>query len=363
MILAWVYIVVHILFYGVLFSFALLALYRKLKPRKDVVKLEDVTLIVPFRDEIERLPILISSIRKQERLPHKFLFVNDHSVDEGSAFIKNELNEFDLEVLGLPQDRYGKKEAIKFAVEHVKTGYCLTIDADVDLKKDYFKDLELLEEADMWILPIRMSGKTFFSQLASIDYTLSNILNRCFTIFKRPVMASGANLLFKTSAYTEVSESDHFDMLSGDDMFLLRDFRSKGRDIRITSDERLSVSTAAPATITEWFDQRVRWISKTKRVGDPVPIVFGILNLAMGYFFYFVLVSLFFVSGWDALFLLLFKLFYDSVLMIPHFIADKNEKALILLPFYNLLLPIYSAVIGVAGMSYSPKWKGRSLTQ
>lgn len=363
MLIEWVYITLHVLFYGVLFSFALLALYRKLKPKKATIKLEEITLIVPFRNEINNLPNLLRDLRKQEKLPHKFLFVNDHSSDEGSALIKNQFNEFDLEVLGLPDDRSGKKEAIKYAMDHVTTAYCLTLDADVKLEKDYFMDLELLEEADMWILPVRMSGKSFFSQLASIDFTLSNILNRCFTIFKRPVLASGANLLFSVGSYKEAAVTDHFDVLSGDDMFLLRDFRANDFDVRITADSRLSVSTAAPSNFKEWIDQRVRWISKTQRVGDIVPLVFAIINFAMGYFFYLVMILLLASDGWEAIYLLLFKLFYDTLLMAPHFLADRNERALILLPLYNLLLPLYSLVLGILSMVYTPRWKDRPIRQ
>lgn len=359
----WTYIVLHILFYGVLFSFALVGLYRKLKPKKATIKLDEVTLIIPFRNEIDHLPNLLKDLRQQERLPHKFLFVNDHSADEGSALIKNRLNEFDLEVLGLPDDRFGKKHAIRFAVEHVQTKYCLTLDADVRIERDYFADLELLENADMWILPVRMTGVSFFSQLASIDFTISNILNRCFSIFKRPVLASGANLLFKTESYRTVAKADHFDLMSGDDMFLLRDFRKEGMEIRVTSDQRLLVSTEAPETVKDWLDQRVRWISKTQRVGDKVPFVFALINFGMGIFFYLVMIILSFQDGWGMLYLLAFKLFYDTVLMVPHFITDRNERAIILLPIYNLFLPIYSVFLAVMSMTYSPKWKDRKVAQ
>ncbi len=358
--LEWIYITLHIAFYGVLFSFALLGLYRRLKPDKGSVKLEDVTLLVPFRDEEETLPSLLSALRKQERLPKKFLFIDDHSSDEGSALIKNYLNEFDLEVIGLPDVQYGKKNAIQFGVAHVKTKYCLTLDADVDLEHDYFKSLELLEDADMWILPVRMFGDSFFSQLASIDVCLSNILNRAFSVLRRPVLASGANLMFKTESYRKLSRTDHFDLLSGDDMFLLRDFREADKDIRATSDLKLSVSTKAPGTLKEWIDQRVRWVSKTQRVRDPLPLIFSIINFSLGIFFYITFITLLCSDLWTGIYLLIFKLFYDTLLMAPHFLSDKNEKALILLPLYNLFLPVYSVVIASLSFTYKPHWKGRS---
>lgn len=361
--ITWLYITLHVLFYGVLFSFALLALYRRLNPKKNTIKLSEITLIVPFRNEIVNLPRLLKDIRKQESLPIKMLFVNDHSHDEGGAMIKNELNEFDLEVLGLPIGKNGKKEAIRFAVEHVKTQYCLTLDADVRLDKDYFADLELLEEADMWILPVRMTGKSFYSQLASIDVTLSNILNRFFTLFKRPVLASGANLLFRKDSFTEAAKNDHFDLLSGDDMFLLRDFRTGKKEVRITSDQRLTVSTEAPSTMKEWLDQRVRWISKAQRVGDVIPLLFAMLNFGLGIVFYLVIFMLMLNDGMEWIYLLVFKLFYDTLLMSPHFIMDRNEKALLLLPLYNVLLPIYSIFLAIMTVFYFPKWKDRELRQ
>lgn len=357
----WIYITLHIAFYGVLFVFGLLGLYRRLKPDMGAVKLEDVTLIVPFRDEEATLPFLVKGLRQQEKLPKKFLFIDDHSSDEGSALLRNRLNEFDLEVLGLPDDQFGKKKAIQFGIAQVKTKYCVTLDADVDLDKDYFKSLELLEDADMWILPLRMTGTSFFAQLASIDVTLSNILNRAFSVLRRPVLASGANLMFKTEVYRELSRTDHFDILSGDDMFLLRDFRQAGRAIRVTSDPRLTVSTEAPGTMMEWLDQRVRWISKAQRVGDVLPLFFAMVNFGLGIFFYITLIVLFCTDLWTGIYLLIFKLFYDTLLMAPHFLSDKNERALLLLPLYNLFLPVYSVVLALLSVTYKPHWKGRSI--
>lgn len=357
----WIYITLHITFYGILFVFALLGLYRRLKPDKGSIKLEDVTLIVPFRDEESTLPSLLKDLRKQKKLPKKFLFIDDHSTDEGSALVRNHLNEFDLEVLGLPDDQFGKKKAIQFGIAKVQTTYCVTLDADVDLGQDYFKSMELLEDADMWILPVRMSGNSFFAQLASIDVTLSNILNRAFSVLRRPVLASGANLLFKAESYRELSRTDHFDLLSGDDMFLLRDFRQAGGDIRVTSDQRLTVSTDAPASMSAWLDQRVRWISKAQRIGDIVPLFFALINFGMGVFFYIVIIHLSCSDLWTAIYLLLFKLFYDTLLMTPHFLSDRNERALVLLPLYNLFLPVYSALLAVLSVAYKPQWKGRPL--
>jgi cellulose synthase/poly-beta-1,6-N-acetylglucosamine synthase-like glycosyltransferase len=357
----WIYITLHISFYGVLFAFALLGLYRKLKSDLGSVKLEDVTLIVPFRDEENTLPSLLKDLRKQEKLPKKFLFIDDHSSDEGSALVRNYLNEFDLEVLGLPDDLFGKKKAIQFGVQNAATKYCVTLDADVELGVDYFRSLELLEDADMWILPVRMTGKTFFAQLASVDVTLSNILNRAFSVLRRPVLASGANLMFRTESYLELAKSDHFDLLSGDDMFLLRDFRKADRNIRVTSDQRLTVSTEAPSSLHQWLGQRVRWISKTKRVGDILPLIFAIINFSMGVFFYVAFAHLLCTDLWTSIYLLLFKLFYDTLLMTPHFLSDRNERALLLLPFYNLLMPLYSIMLALLSKTYNPQWKGRSL--
>lgn len=360
--LDWVYIVIHVCFYGVLFSFSLLGLYNKLKfTGKTKIQLKDLTLIIPFRNEEATISSLLDELRRQDTLPHKIICVDDHSHDESAAIIRNRLNELNIEVIGLKEGIHGKKEAIKLAVRHVETKYALTVDADVKIHFEYFKNLELLDEADMWILPVVMHGNSWFEQFSSIDFTLSNILNRFFSLFGRPVLASGANLLFNVEAYKECLHEDHFEMLSGDDMFLLRDFRMKKKDIRATSDKRVKVKTDAPGTFSEWLDQRVRWISKSQKVGDPVPLIFVIMNVGIGLFFYFVLINELMTVPWNAFALLLFKLLYDGLLMAPHFILEKNFKSLLFLPLYDLLLPIYSVVMAVLGAYYKPEWKGRKV--
>lgn len=357
----WIYITLHVAFYGVFFTFALVGLYRKLNPDLGTVRLEDVTLIVPFRDEENTLPTLLNSLLQQEKLPTKLLFIDDHSSDGSKSLVRNQLNHLDFELLQLSDDLFGKKNAIQLGVNRTTTKYCLTLDADVHLAKNYFSDLELLEDTDMWILPVRMYGRSLIAKFASIDNTLSNILNRSSSVLFRPVLASGANLLFKTKSYRELSKSDHFNILSGDDMFLLRDFRQAGCDIRITADPRLIASTEAPNSIKAWFNQRIRWISKTSNVRDILPLVYAVINFSLGVFFYYTFLYLISIDFQSGMYLLLFKLFYDTLLMSPHFLSENNQKELILTPIYNLLLPIYSLILVTFSAMYKPKWKGRSL--
>jgi glycosyltransferase involved in cell wall biosynthesis len=335
------------------------------KVRSDVKKInaKDVSVVIPFRNEGKNLKFLLDSIANQVVQPAEIIFVDDHSTDEGGSIIAD-YSLLDLKLKTLPDGAIGKKRAIDFGIDACNSEYILTLDADIILPDGYFESLNHLAPVDMWILPVSMEGNSLWQTLSSIDHVLVNAINTGVAKLHRPFIASGANLLFKRSVYHAVSKKDHYQISSGDDLFLLRDFRSANRNIQLSHSIQLTVKTDSPKKIKETIYQRIRWMSKTMKVGDILASTLAVVQVlitivALGLFIYFICIG----DLGVAVTLVLSKYFIDAMLLLPYFYVAESMKAWLLLGLYKALYPIYLIIILFGGIRIKPSWKGRAITQ
>ena len=201
-----------------------------------------ISVIIPFRDEIDNLPHLIECIHLQEEYPLEILLIDDHSSDSGrNLLIDTFVNNERVRVLNLPFQLEGKKAAVRFGVQHARGSHCLTLDADVHFQSTFFNALNNSRISDMKISPVIMASETFLGRLFGFEYMFFNALN--FSLSALYVSsASGANLLFNREKYIIWDSSDSHNYLSsGDDHFLLRDFQANQASIDVTNSLELAV--------------------------------------------------------------------------------------------------------------------------
>ena len=129
-----------------------------------------MTVIVPFKNEQDRITPLLNSIDKL-KIPNNvtaaFLFVDDHSEDETTELIKSTLHHKHHIIVN---EGSGKKSAIRTAVNQSTSEYILTWDADIIVREDYFESLSKVPDADMVIFPVKMFGRNFFFFFSAIDF-------------------------------------------------------------------------------------------------------------------------------------------------------------------------------------------------
>lgn len=331
--------------------------------RKPNIQLSEVTVLIPFRNEEHRIGVLLESIKKLTKQPTFYLFIDDHSIDGGAALIQSQLENIDHQIIHLPEEVSGKKSALKFAINKVKTDYILTWDADIVVAPEYFNHIELLEEADMYILPAVLKAKKFVHYFFEIDVLAANAINTGLAGFARPIFASGANLLYKRNSYQRFNRTDeHISIASGDDTFLMREFQQSGANVRMIADNNFRIETETPQSFKEFFNQRLRWLGKAGALKDTlsnaIASIQAILTLAIfGVIIYFIAVGEF----EDALILLVLKSIIDMTLMLPYFSHFKRCISWLMLPFYQLFYPIYIVAIGLGVLLYKPNWKERVL--
>jgi cellulose synthase/poly-beta-1,6-N-acetylglucosamine synthase-like glycosyltransferase len=329
----------------------------------ETISLDKITVLIPFRNEAQSLPRLIQSIKNSIKLPMEIIFINDHSGDTGLPFLQQHVNELPITLVSLPDQKFGKKEALRYGMEHAHGDYYLTLDADVFFGPNYFSEIEKLPAAHLWILPAILIGRSKKQLWQEIDLHIMNAINVGLYGLFRPVIASGANLLFSKSAFLASDDySSHQHISSGDDLFLLRDFRKNNKDVRLISDPSLAVYTYAPEGLVAFLHQRIRWISKTSKVKDHFATSLGVIQTILSLIFYTLLGIYLFKEQYAVmLFLLIVKTGLDLIFYAPYFFRFKRIRSWVLIPLYEVIFPLYNVLLLTLILFLSPTWKGRKV--
>jgi glycosyltransferase involved in cell wall biosynthesis len=327
------------------------------------IRLDNLVVIVPFRNEEQRIHVLLSSILNTTKLPKEFIFVDDHSSDKTADLIADKLINIPFRILKLPDGVEGKKRAIRMAMEQSESEFILSLDADVEFQENYFLNIAQLSLCDMYILPVVFNAKNWLESLFELDPLLVNAANFGISGWKRPILASGANLMFSRTAFQELDNfTRHKHIASGDDIYALRDFREGGAEIRLITDSALAVSTETPQSVKEFFHQRLRWIAKTGDVKDTLSTVLAIFQLLVTCAFLGLLLFSAFQLEWNSFWTIFtLKTSIDLVQFSPYFFRVKRLRTWLFIPFYEVLFPIYSLSVLIAILFVKPIWKGRIL--
>ena len=183
---------------------------------------------------------------------------------------------------------------------------------------------------------------------------------------KKPVMASGANMLFEKKSFLDLGGYRGNDNIaSGDDVFLMQKiFLSDNKAIGFVKNADAFARTVSPATFSEFLNQRIRWTSKSGNMMDfRVKAI-----LVFNYLFYLTCFTSLFILPWfDLIFLafggvlLALKILID-VLFFGNILAFYNKSSLLkwILPL-EILHIIYVSFMGVLAIFGSYTWKGRNV--
>lgn len=323
----------------------------------------EVVVLVPFRNEVDRISVLLDSIKELSVFPKEFIFIDDHSDDNTAELVQQQLNGIKYSILQCPENSSGKKKALRYGTSQSESKYILTIDADVQLPKDYFVNLSHLAEADMYVLPAIMKAEKWYEHFYEIDLILVTAANAGLAGLARPIMASGANLLYKRETFDVVDNlASHEHAASGDDTYLLRDFRENKTDVRLLSDPNCGIQTETPQSFKEFIDQRLRWIGKTGDIKDNLSTSLALIQAILTVSFLVLLILMLGWSQWKLLIIFFaLKSLFDMLLFFPYFKRIKRMASWIYIPIYEVIFPLYTILIAFLLFTYKPKWKGRTI--
>ena len=233
-----------------------------------------VSVLIAARNEEKNIENLLQSLYNQSFLKEYFevLIIDDHSYDNTISIIENFAKEYkDFNLKFFKAEKEGKKHAISQALHLAENELILVTDADCILKNTWIEsivDFYQKENCKMILAPVLLSpANTFFEKIQVLEH-LSLIGSTAGSAkIGFPVMCNGANMAYKKSAALEVEKfRKDFDIPSGDDIFLMEQFvKNYGhKNVKFLLNKATIVNTKTCKTISEFFRQRRRWVSKTK---------------------------------------------------------------------------------------------------
>ncbi|RYJ40224.1 Glycosyl transferase family protein [Flavobacterium anhuiense] len=323
------------------------------------------TIIVPFRNEKENLPILLESFLNLNYPTDLFevILVDDNSKEKfqvlNSKFQVSIIN--NIRISNSP-----KKDAITTAMQQVKTDWVITTDADCIVPKNWllaFDNYIQENKVSMLAGAVRYQCEnSFLDHFQQLDLTsLQGATIGSFGLNKG-FMCNGANLAYIKSLFEKLNGFDGNDKIaSGDDVFLLQKAIEKFPDeVHYLKADETIVTTKPTENWKVLFHQRVRWAAKTSSYRSTfgkflgLIVFFGNLSFVIGFFF------MIFVIWFYPIFVLFAfsKFAIDCVLLsiTNQFLTKTRIKSLLL---SSLLYPFFSSTVALYSLFGSYEWKDR----
>ncbi len=352
--------------------------FTRFSKGKDIAgkDLSGFTVIIPFRNEEDRILPLLESLQNIEYKLDLFeiILVDDASDDNSVELIRQRLGTSNLNWKILPNERSSgspKKDAISVGIKASGKDWIMTTDADCTVPPLW------LQRYDRYIgknQPVMVCGPVSFyhlgtTSLAAHYQMIEGICLQGVTIggfgFKRPLLCNGANLAYKKEAFEKVAGfTDNSDMASGDDIFLMDKIRKQYRGkVGFLKDPHAIVRTLVMNNWKAVLQQRIRWASKTtKQQNSMSKFVASIIFLTN---VLIVLCCIWIpVLKWDLYHLLLMvplgKIGIDLFFLVwvNQFFKTKLNIGLTLI--ISILYPFISSLIAIRSIFGGYRWKGRN---
>jgi len=353
--------------------FVLLSLLKKKWPKfkpegKFIGEFPLVSILIPFRNEMENLENLSKELLKLNYPELEILLIDDHSEDGSLAFLQSKFQSKNhIKILQSPG--IGKKKALEFGVDASTGDLILCSDADCRFSADWVRNMVvpfLDPKIQLVAGPVLSEGQSsYFQRFQQIEWSSILLLTQYSFNQMRPLMCSGANLAYRKSAFLSVNGYDlNIQLLSGDDEFLLKKIhRHFGREscVFLPSVESL-VFTESLKNVSELINQRIRWAGKWKIHRDLSHALAAVSSFLaqLVWFGSFILVAL---GAWG---IFTFAMVWIGKIFSERFALGKVLKELkVKLSFWDFLKtgiihPFYVIFVAIGSVRGKFTWRGRS---
>ncbi len=365
-----------VLFYiALLYSGLILGLYfgwRKLKPAQLIENdLPKVSVIVPFKDELENINQLIDSLKKLSYPSNKLeiIFCDDHSLDGGAEKLQEQFASLKAEVRMTKNADHeiGKKAALRNGAHAARGEFLLFTDADCKFHPNWIESM-LSEFKDQRIQMVQgpvliLNNNKNISLIQQVEFMSLMMTAAGSAALRRALVASAANIAVRKSTY--IDSMDHLkpNIHTGDDMFLLEYVKKRfTKGVTFRKDHKAMVSTPAVDEFRQLWNQRKRWSSKAPHYRDwDIIWAAGIVFLAN-----ITIISLFILGfihpeyfAWSFI-AILTKAAVDFPMMIEGFKFYEIRKGTKWFLLTQLIYPIYVVAVALAGIFGQFIWKNRN---
>lgn len=327
-----------------------------------------ISVIVVFRNELESLSDLIMDLVNQDYLVHNLevILVDDNSTDGSYELVRN-LTEQNPHFKLIKNSGNGKKHALSEGIDYSSGELIVTTDADCRMEKNWLKTIAAYSadnKSDMILGPVLpVVDRGFFSDLVALEYISLIGATAGAAGIKHPIMNNGANMAFQISTLNSIPDPFLIKTPSGEDVFFMLNLKKTNKsEINFLKSIEAVVSTQMPSGIKEFWQQRLRWVSKSKYYHDADIIISAAIvwwisflmfaTLMAGIFnpVYFLVYTFLFIMKSIPDYLLLSKVlaFFNRPGLIKHFIL------------LQIIYPFYVTLTGIFGLIFVKfRWKDR----
>jgi glycosyltransferase involved in cell wall biosynthesis len=351
------------------YFFLLLKIYRSLLKIKSFriseVPGTFVSVIVACRNEQDNIPSLIDNISGQNYPKGLFevIIVDDNSTDRTFETVAGLMRN---NIRIIKNSGKGKKQALRTGIESSSGQLIVTTDADCRMGNNWISTIAAFYEKfkpDLIICPVQIvSDQGFFGKFQELEFLSLQGITAGSAYSGKATMCNGANLAFKREGYLANSGNLHFEIPSGDDIFLLHSLKreKQSKILWLESIDAIVTTTSSPSLLS-FIKQRMRWISKAKIYTDGNTILLGIVTFVT----IFLQVSLIIAGFFKPDFLLGYLTIF-FIKSIPDFLILLNTScrygkrklmtwfipAQVIYPFYVLGIVVCSLILKLFAASY-----------
>jgi cellulose synthase/poly-beta-1,6-N-acetylglucosamine synthase-like glycosyltransferase len=332
------------------------------------------TIVVPFRNEANNLPQLLTSLQHISYPAHLFeiIFVNDASKDHSTLIIETFKNKNPfLNVVLLNNQRKTlapKKDAINTAISKATFEWIITTDADCEVLKTWLQTFnEFIETKKPYFIsaPVKfLSKNSLLNNFQNLN--ILSLIGATVGSFglKKPIMCNGANLCYNKEVFNKLNGFEgNLTIASGDDVFLLEKMAKKhpAKTLFLKSEKAL-VTTKAEKNWKLFINQQIRWASKASASKNYFSKLVGIVVFLVNT----CLVSLTILSfinfkNWFYLiFLFLLKIVVDFILIKKTAFFLQHKISIKFYVLSSVIYPFFTTIIAVLSLFYNYEWKGRT---
>jgi poly-beta-1,6-N-acetyl-D-glucosamine synthase len=343
-------------FFGI---FIFLGFYITPSKRKQGVKEKFISVIIPFRNEEKNLAALIESLKNLNYPLDQFeiIFVNDHSTDHGPRIVQEcALVNFTL----IHSTAEGKKGAIALGIKEAKGNWIATTDADCIIASNWLNEINNSDGA-MILGPVQLKKvRTILHYFQEFEWSALQSISAGSTFWKIPLMSNGANLAYEKSSFNENALKK--ETASGDDIFVLEDFKKKKLPIRFSWKISSLVQTSPVDSWKELINQKIRWASKSKYYSNKANILLGILIVTVNLvvILAYINISLWHASSQFYCMVILAKMMADITFILPYLILTRRPHLVLGVPLFVFAYPFYFFFVLILSLSGKYTWKERN---
>ena len=330
-----------------------------------------VSIVIAARNESACIKTLLDSLVNQNYPKNllEILLVDDHSTDE-TAVIAASYQPVKVVKLACEDKGFGKKQALKEGVRQSVGQVLLFTDADCIIGPDWVASMVghlQNSKANLDCGPVVLIGNTgLFSQLQQLEFVSLMATTMGSVSLGYPLMANGANVAITRAAWDAAErKAQGQQQASGDDMFMMLAIqRLFGHNsVAFNANRAALVRTPVKPTLTEFFQQRARWVSKSGQYSQPWVVITGIIiallnAMIIGFLGIGVFIPKLLLCS---LVLLGIKSFVDFPIMMLAAYRFRKSRLMINYLLLQFVYPAYVLISFAWGHFNQLSWKGRNI--